>query len=104
MKATVLEIFDNLLLRFPCLTSCKQEILKAYELMEDTYRNGGKILVCGNGGSAADSEHIVGELMKNFKKCRKASSELLASLEPCKESDKLKEVLEGNLPAISLSS
>jgi D-sedoheptulose 7-phosphate isomerase len=45
MKATVLEIFDNLLLRFPCLTSCKQEILKAYELMEDTYRNGGKILV-----------------------------------------------------------
>ena len=71
MKTTTLEIFDNLLERFPKLVSCKNDILKAYQLLEETYRNGGKVLVCGNGGSAADSEHIVGELMKNFKKCRK---------------------------------
>lgn len=104
MKTTTLEIFDNLLERFPKLESCKNDILKAYQLLEETYRNGGKVLVCGNGGSAADSEHIVGELMKNFKKCRKADSNLLDNLQPCKESEKLKEVLEGNLPAISLTS
>lgn len=53
--------------RYPKLNSCKKEIEKALELLIDTYKNGGKVLVCGNGGSASDSEHIVGELMKGFK-------------------------------------
>ena len=52
--------------KYPALKVCREDIETALELMLDTYRNGGKVLVCGNGGSAADSEHIVGELMKGF--------------------------------------
>lgn len=52
--------------RYPKLNICRNEIEKALGTMVETYRNGGKVLVCGNGGSAADSEHIVGELMKGF--------------------------------------
>ena len=104
MKTTTRRIYDELIIKHPALFVCKEEILQVFELARQTYENGGKILVCGNGGSAADSEHIVGELMKNFKKCRKADAELLANLADCEESQKLKEVLEGNLPAISLTS
>ena len=57
--------------RYPKLAVCKEEIMKAYELLEASYSNGRKLLVCGNGGSASDSEHIVGELMKEFKLKRK---------------------------------
>ena len=104
MKNTTRSIYDELIIKHPALDCCKEEVLKAFEIAKKTYEDGGKVLVCGNGGSAADSEHIVGELMKNFKKCRKAHAELLANLEDCEESKKLKEVLEGNLPAISLTS
>ena len=104
MKENTKIIFEELFERYPSLEVCKSDILSSYELMQETYLNGGKVLVCGNGGSAADSEHIVGELMKNFKMCRKADQELLNALEDCKESEALKKVLEGNLPAISLTS
>ena len=104
MKETTKIIFEELFTRYPALEVCKTQILQSYELMQETYAQGGKVLVCGNGGSAADSEHIVGELMKNFKKCRKASQDLLDNLEDCVESESLKKVLEGNLPAISLTS
>ena len=104
MKNTTRKIYDELIIKHPALFGCKDQILKVFEVLKKTYEDGGKVLVCGNGGSAADSEHIVGELMKNFKKCRKANEELLSKLEDCEESRKLKEVLEGNLPAISLTS
>ena len=54
---------SELYTRYPNLKICKDDIDKAIELIIDTYKDGGKVLVCGNGGSAADSEHIVGELM-----------------------------------------
>ena len=57
--------------RYPQLNICAKDIEKALALMVDTYKNGGKILVCGNGGSASDADHIVGELMKGFLKDRK---------------------------------
>ena len=57
--------------RYPELSVCEESMKKAVEMMCDTYYNGGKILVCGNGGSCADSEHIVGELMKSFTLKRK---------------------------------
>ena len=104
MKNTTKIIFEELFERYPELEVCREDILKSFNLMRETYANGGKVLVCGNGGSAADSEHIVGELMKNFKKCRKPSSALIENLEGCPESLRLSEVLEGNLPAISLTS
>ena len=58
---------DLLMKRYPVLETCKEEIIGGYELMETCYKNGGKLLIAGNGGSAADSEHIAGELMKRFK-------------------------------------
>ena len=56
----------ELLIRYPQLSLCKEEILKAADVMEACYKAGGKILLCGNGGSAADCEHISGELLKGF--------------------------------------
>lgn len=96
-----LEILIN---RYPVLAVCKDEIQKAYELMEDTYSNGGKLLVAGNGGSAADSEHIVGELMKGFCKERPLSDEYKKALETVnlELGEKLAENLQGALPAIAL--
>ena len=55
---------DLLVERYPALKSIEQSIIDAYLVMEECYENGGKLLIAGNGGSAADSEHIAGELMK----------------------------------------
>ena len=52
---------------YPELKSVEEDIAAAYQLLEYAYKNGGKLLIAGNGGSAADAEHIVGELMKGFK-------------------------------------
>lgn len=57
----------SLLERYPALLPVRGDIEKALELLTETYRKGGKLLCCGNGGSASDCEHIVGELMKSFK-------------------------------------
>ena len=87
---------ENLLKRYPELSSCKEAIENARELIISTYKNGGKVLVCGNGGSAADSEHIVGELMKGFLSKRTVTDERLP--------EHLRQKLQGALPAISLPS
>ncbi len=68
-------------------------------MLLETFRNGGKVLVCGNGGSAADAEHICGELLKKFKKRRQVAPSIAAKLRP-----ELAGKLEGSLPAISLVS
>jgi D-sedoheptulose 7-phosphate isomerase len=63
-------IFDELSIlysNYPELSVCKEDILAAHRIMENCYLNHGLIMVCGNGGSAADAQHIVGELMKSFK-------------------------------------
>ena len=100
------EIHLNWLIeRYPALEICKEDIRKAYGLLESAYSNNRKLLVCGNGGSASDSEHIVGELMKEFKLKRKVFHEQASAL---KEIDiemgtVLAENLQGALPAISLT-
>lgn len=58
----------RLMQRFPVLIDMEGELMRAYDLLEDAYSQGGKLLLCGNGGSAADCDHIVGELMKGFYK------------------------------------
>ena len=58
---------NTLIERYPKLEGVRQSIIDAYLIMEECYENGGKLLIAGNGGSAADSEHIAGELMKRFK-------------------------------------
>ncbi len=96
----------DLLQRYPDLEVCTQDILKAFGLMSSCHRNNGKILICGNGGSAADSEHITGELMKGFKSARKLSSfvkEKILRLFP-EDGDYLYNHLQEAIPAISLTS
>ncbi|MDF2963174.1 MAG: hypothetical protein K0S39_4909 [Paenibacillus sp.] len=96
----------KLIVKYPDLENCYPDILKATEVIADTYRRGGKVLVCGNGGSAADSEHIVGELMKGFMKRRPVTDEIRARLEAAfpEEGGYLADHLQRALPAISLVS
>lgn len=96
---------DNLIERYPNLAICKNSIAEAYYLLEEAYSNGRKLLVSGNGGSASDSEHIVGELMKEFKLKRNVYGSQAAAL---REIDPelgqvLADHLQGALPAISLT-
>lgn len=98
MKNNVEKIYNDLFKRYPELSCVKEEIQAVFEIIKETYINKGKLLVCGNGGSAADSVHIVGELMKGF---------MLSRQLPENEKDKFpnKEIadgLQGALPAISL--
>ena len=105
MKETTLRICEELFERYSSITVEKENILNAFSVLLNAYKNGKKLLVCGNGGSAADSEHIVGELMKQFKKPRKIKHEISDSLKNCgKEGEMLAETLEGSLRAISLTS
>ena len=87
---------NDLLSRYPELEKCKGSIAEALELLLAVYQNHGKVLVCGNGGSAADSEHIVGELMKGFLLPRQVTDERISM--------ELREKIQGALPAISLCS
>ena len=71
MEEKLVKHVDLLIERYPALGVCKQNIISAYQILEEAYSAGRKLLVAGNGGSASDSEHIVGELMKEFKMKRK---------------------------------
>jgi D-sedoheptulose 7-phosphate isomerase len=95
---------DLLIERYPQLKVCKEDIINAYDLLEEAYAAGRKLLVAGNGGSASDSEHIVGELMKEFKLKRKIYSAQAGRLKRINEEmgKILAENLQGALPAISL--
>ncbi len=91
-------MFHELFQRYPSLEVCKNDIYNAFSAMMLCFKNGGKVLCCGNGGSAADCDHFVGELMKGFLKSRQLSAE-----EKAKFSDKfIADNLQKGLPAISL--
>lgn len=103
-KQCVMDELDILVQRYPVLNVVKEDILNSFLILRNSYSKQGKLLIAGNGGSAADSEHIVGELMKGFKLARKLGNEL---------SDKLKATdselgsilansLQGAMPAIAL--
>jgi D-sedoheptulose 7-phosphate isomerase len=105
MKASAQEIFEELFARYPALEACRADVGAAFGILADAYRAGGKVLCCGNGGSASDCEHIVGELLKKFKRHRDIPAGLkgrLAATGP--DGALLAERLEGSLPAISLVS
>ncbi len=101
-----IKILENMIERYPILKECRDDIQKAYEIIVECYKNKGKILVCGNGGSAADSEHIVSELMKGFLKKRPLTEDIKnAIMKTNSERGKyLAEKLQGSLPVISLTS
>ena len=95
---------DLLIKRYPTLGTCRQQIIDAYLVMEECYEQGGKLLIAGNGGSASDSEHIVGELMKSFVLARKSDESFKKSLMDVDPElgSVLAENLQGSLPAIAL--
>ena len=90
-----IELFEH----YPALVSQKEALEKARELLIDTYRQGGKLLLCGNGGSAADCDHIAGELLKGFASKRELTADLRAAV-----GEELASRLQMGLPAISLPS
>jgi D-sedoheptulose 7-phosphate isomerase len=101
----VMSLLDNLIERYPRLASSKKEIQQTFESLVNCFEAGGKLLICGNGGSAADAEHIVGELMKSFSIERSISDSVKSYLveEFGERGEYLAQNLEGALPAISLN-
>ena len=100
------ELEKELFERYPQLNVCSESFHTALECLKDSYRKGGKLLVAGNGGSASDSEHIVGELMKSFlfnRKIERSVEERLVDNFGSKGAD-LAAKLEGALPAVPLTS
>ena len=98
------KFLNPLIERYPTLTAAKSDILQAFLLLECCFASGGKVLVAGNGGSAADSEHIVGELMKGFLLPRRVAADFTDVLMITNEEmgPVLSERLQGALPAIAL--
>ncbi len=101
-----MDAYDELAQRRPDLTGCLADVRRAGEALAACFRQGGKLLVCGNGGSAADSEHIVGELMKGYRLLRPLPEETRRRLETDwpDQGKNLADHLQGALPAISLVS
>ena len=104
LETRLYQYIDLLILKYPQLIVVKDCIVEAYQILEESYTNDGKLLVAGNGGSAADAEHIVGELMKGFVNPRRLEAEYSDALITVnKELGRvLSENLQGALPAIAL--
>jgi len=104
MKELTQQRIKDLLSRYPLLSVNEASISAAVESIITSYKKGGKILVCGNGGSASDALHIVGELQKNFAINRELTEECKAKLSKCQHAEYLMANLEMGIPAISLVS
>lgn len=100
-----MDVLKQLTEKYPKLSACTQDIQAAYEALKGCYEKGGKLLTCGNGGSGADSEHIVGELMKEFIVKRPVGKDMKEALAAFgEEGVLLGTYLQGALPAITLTS
>lgn len=104
MEKRVKKQLEILVNRYPELSAVENKIAEAYQILEECYEQDGKLLIAGNGGSAADAEHIVGELMKGFKLPRKSEAEFAEKLVAKNKElgSILAESLQGALPAIAL--
>ena len=101
-----MDYIKELIERYPALAVCEKDIRAAASAIIDSYKAGGKLIVAGNGGSAADSDHITGELLKSFVKKRKPDQKFLDALSAI-DSDTgsyLSDKLQGSLPAIALTN
>ena len=97
-------LLHDLVRRYPSLDACAETMQTAFDLLAETFENGGKLLLCGNGGSAADCDHIAGELMKSFLRPRPilgAHRDGLCQMGP--EGQKLSNVLQGGFPCVALT-
>lgn len=104
MEKRIQKHVDLLVSRYPMLEACKDDIIEAYIVLKECYENDKKLLIAGNGGSAADSEHIAGELMKRFKILRRVPDEFAKKLKEIdlERGEKLSRNLERGLMAIPL--
>lgn len=93
---------DNLTVRYPELAPLKEKIGEAVDMIIESYKKGGKVLLCGNGGSAADSEHISGELLKGFMELRRPEGDELAAMTEALGEDAVK--LQRGVAAVPLTS
>lgn len=98
------EIFNKLFSDYPALSTAKDSIMQGFELLLDCYKKGGKTLCCGNGGSAADSEHIVGELMKGFNLRRPLSEKQKALFNNFEDGEDIANKLQSPLRSIALTA
>jgi D-sedoheptulose 7-phosphate isomerase len=104
-----MDYFEQLMRRQPALLPCKEAIEKAFHIMKISFEAGGQLLAAGNGGSSADSAHIVGELMKGFVKKRPPAPDFVRKLRDAdggspEYSEYLAKNIQQGLPAIDLSS
>ena len=101
-----MKYIDQLIERYPCLDVCKKDIEDAANVMIESFKNGGKLLVAGNGGSCADSDHITGELLKSFCKKRTTSVDFINQIKTidADTGEYLADKLQGSLPAIALTN
>lgn len=99
-------MLNDLLKRYPVLCECADDVENAKNAIIECYKNKGKLLLCGNGGSCADCDHITGELMKGFLKKRPLSAEQKAEMKQKSSNitDEILNNLQCGLPAISLPS
>lgn len=99
-----MERLEELFTRYPALRGLSEELRQAYELVVACYRGGGTVYVAGNGGSAADASHIVGEFMKGFVKRRPVPEADVAELSSYPDGAYLSQHLQVGLRAVSLMS
>lgn len=97
-------LISDCLARYPLINLCLEEVKDAFFILKETFDSGGKLLVCGNGGSAADAEHISGELMKGFLKKRRLAEDLVEQIKKTAGQVEWVEQLQGSLPVIPLTS
>lgn len=107
IKKSTAKKIDELIVRYPALEICYEDLITAVEKICECFRSGNKLIICGNGGSAADAQHIVGELMKGFlmkRKIEKFNAEFVKRAEELFPSDVnyFKANLQCALPAVSL--
>lgn len=103
MKTETKAVLQELVVRYPALQAEAKNVEKVFTIIKDCFERGGALYLCGNGGSSADCEHIAGELLKSFKRCRPLSSALADRLQAYGEKGKkLVEGMEGGLPVHSL--
>ena len=101
-----MDYIAELIERYPCLSVCEKDIREAANKIIASYKKGGKLMVAGNGGSAADSDHITGELLKSFVKKRTPEASFIEKLKKI-DADTgayLADKLQGSLPAIALTN
>lgn len=99
-----IDIFEKLYRDYPSLTIAKNSIESAFSLLLDCYKNGGKTLCCGNGGSAADSEHIVGELMKGFNLRRPLTNDDKEKFDIFEDGTQIADKLQTPLRSVALTA